>query len=343
MKTAQSKNAKKAYDIIQNLQTYFVEKLNALSKDLGEDKPFEPTQWLRDEGEHGGGKRYFAKDERLFNAASVNVSQVHYDDLAQKNLSSASALSTIIHPKNPHAPSIHIHISLTELRDGAHYWRVMADLNPSLFYEEDKKTFDAMLQISAPDTYKEAMKQGEKYFNIPALKRHRGVSHFYLEEYTMQSSAEEMKFVEHFTRNVIDCYIAILDKAIQTRCSVTSKDISQQLAYHTLYLFQVLTLDRGTTAGLLIHNQNDLGILASLPAYVDTNLLSSWVKKLKAPQNELLQEIVDTINIDGKIDDAVKKRFAFILREHYTKHPDALELQASGEITPNTLENHATL
>lgn len=343
MKTAQSKNAQEAYTMIQNLQTFFVEKLNSLSKDLGEDRAFEPTEWLRDGGEHGGGKRYYAQDERLFNAASVNVSQVHYDDLADKSLASASALSTIIHPKNPHTPSIHIHVSLTELRDGEHYWRVMADLNPSLFYEEDKKTFDAMLQISAPDIYKEAMKQGEKYFNIPALKRHRGVSHFYLEEYTMQSLAEEIAFVESFTRSVIECYIAIINKAIQTRCSITSKDISQQLAYHTLYLFQVLTLDRGTTAGLLIHDQNDLGILASLPAYVDANLLSSWVQKLPSPQDELLQEIVNAINIEGKIDNATKRAFAFALRAHYTKYPDALELQASGEKTPTTIENHATL
>jgi len=343
MKTAQSKNAQEAYKIIQNLQTYFVEKLNTLSKESGEDKVFESTKWLRDEGEHGGGKRYFAKDERIFNAASVNISQVHYDDIAEKNLTSASALSTIIHPKNPHAPSIHIHISLTELRDGEHYWRVMADLNPSIFYEEDKKTFDAMLLYAAPQSYKEAMKQGEKYFNIPALKRHRGVSHFYLEEYTMQNIAEEMAFVEKFTRSVIECYIAILNAAMQTRCSISSKDIAHQLSYHTLYLFQVLTLDRGTTAGLLIHNQNDLGILASLPTYVNVGLLSSWIKKLKPPQDELLNEIVNAINVEGKIDDATKKQFAFILREHYAKYPDALELQASGGITPTTLENHSTL
>ena len=41
------------------------------------------------------------------------------------------------------------------------------------------------------------------------------------------------------------------------------------------YLFQVLTLDRGTTSGLLIHNQNDVGIMGSLSLYINKVLLSS--------------------------------------------------------------------
>jgi coproporphyrinogen III oxidase len=118
MITAQSKDAIQAYELVKGLQDRFVSKLNDLSMSLGENKNFEEITWLRDEGIHGGGSRFEARDEKIFNAASVNISQVHYDDMPKKNLQSASALSTIIHPKNPHVPSIHIHISLTELRDG---------------------------------------------------------------------------------------------------------------------------------------------------------------------------------------------------------------------------------
>lgn len=343
MKEANSKNAQEAYKIIKGLQAHFVEKLEALSEKFGEAKKFEAISWLRDEGLHGGGVRYTSKDERLFNASSVNISQVHYDDLSDKSLSSASALSTIIHPKNPHAPSIHIHVSLTELRDGSHYWRVMADLNPSIFYEEDKKTFDAMLKNAAPSLHKEAMKQGEKYFKIPALKRHRGISHFYLEEHTMDSLEAEMAFTKQFTQKVINSYCEIINAAIKNRCSISSKEITEQLNYHTLYLFQVLTLDRGTTAGILIHKQNDLGILASLPLYVDKNLLFLWAQKLDSPQNELALELANAVNTEGKIDDATKLQFAYILREHYKKYPEALELQASGDTTPSTIQNHTTL
>ena len=343
MQTPNSKNAQEAYKIIQQLQTHFVSKLDSLSRDLGENKKFEAIHWLRNEGTHGGGKRYVAQDERLFNSASVNISQVHYDDIVENNLTSASAFSTIIHPKNPHAPSLHMHISLTELRDREHYWRVMADLNPSIYYEEDKILFDMMLKNIAPKTFKNAMKQGEKYFHIPTLKRHRGVSHFYLENYKTLNFEEDIGFVDTFTHNVIDTYIDIINAAMQKRCSFSSKEITQQLHYHTLYLFQVLTLDRGTTAGLLIHNQNDLGILASLPTYIDAALLFSWVQKLPSPQDELLKELTNAINVEGKIDDATKLQFAYILRKHYEKYPEALLLQASGETIPTTTKNHSTL
>jgi coproporphyrinogen III oxidase len=282
MITAQSKDAIQAYELVKGLQDRFVSKLNDLSMSLGENKNFEEITWLRDEGIHGGGSRFEARDEKIFNAASVNISQVHYDDMPKKNLQSASALSTIIHPKNPHVPSIHIHISLTELRDGSSYWRLMADLNPSIFNEEDKLTFDKILQKVTGKNYEEGTQQGDKYFEIPALGRHRGVSHFYLENFRTGDKAQDFNFAKKFGESVIDTYIKIITSALNTRLSCSSKEISQQLRYHTLYLFQVLTLDRGTTSGLLIHNQNDLGIMGSLPANIDKALLFSWADKVPA-------------------------------------------------------------
>ena len=50
------------------------------------------------------------------------------------------------------------------------------------------------------------------------------------------------------------------------------------------YLFQVLTLDRGTTHGLLAHSENDVGTLGSLPTVVDRQLLQSWMEKVSPPQ-----------------------------------------------------------
>jgi len=343
MVKAKSKDANKAYELVKNLQSRFVNKLDYLSETIGEDKKFEKVTWLRDEGMHGGGSRFEFRDEKLFNSASVNVSQVHYDDLPTKSLQSATAISTIIHPKNPHVPSIHMHISLTELCDGTAYWRIMADLNPSIFNEEDKKIFDGELKKVTKKLYKEGARQGEKYFNIPALQRHRGVSHFYLEGYSSENKEDDFSFAQAFGEHMIDTYIDIISTAFTTRTSCSSKEINQQLRYHTLYLFQVLTLDRGTTSGLLIHNQNDLGILSSLPAYVDRTLLLSWAQKVPAPQDELVKEIVNAINLEGKIDDSTKLQLAFIVREHYKKYPEALELKSSEDKVPPTIEHHSTL
>ena len=340
MNMSKSQDAIKAYELVRALQKRFVDKLDDLSSKFGENKKFEEVQWLRNNGLYGGGNRFEARDEVLFNTASVNVSQVHYDEDLSKSLQSASAISTIIHPKNPNVPSIHIHISLTSFKDGNSYWRIMADLNPSLENMEDKKIFDECLKQISKENYEEGTKQGEKYFFIPALNRHRGVSHFYLENYKTEDKQKDFDFALDFGKSVIDTYIDIISNAFETRKTFSVQDIKKQLDYHTLYLFQVLTLDRGTTSGLLIHNENDVGIMGSLPKFVNKKLLTSWIENMQTPQNELLENIIASIEDNGVINAQIKEKLAQTVRKHYKKHPDALKYQASGNTIPNTVNNH---
>lgn len=334
---ASSPQAIKAYKIVSHLQNYFVTKLN----DIG-DKDFEAIEWFRDEGKHGGGVRYESRDENIFNRASVNVSQVHYDDTDTKKLSSASAISTIIHPVNPHAPSMHMHISWTQMRDGKGYWRIMADLNPSIANDSDKRAFFQMLKIAIPAHYKEGVEQGDRYFFIPALERHRGVSHFYLENFHTDDEKADEALAQSVGEAIIDSYISILKKALENHTEITHKDRQKQLDYHTLYFFQVLTLDRGTTSGLLIHNQNDVGILGSLPSHIQRDLLESWKKSMPELQQKLLERLLGALPLTSValVNQAVKEDLACAVREHYKHHPEALSLQASGNSIPPTVDNH---
>ena len=339
---AQSVTANEAYVLVEQLQHYFVERLNALSREFGDAKAYAAVEWFRDGGRHGGGLRYMATDDTLFNRASVNVSQVHYDDDNDKKLGSATALSTIIHPFNPLVPSIHMHISWTEMKNGKGYWRIMADLNPAIENKEATETFSACLKSAAPAYYEEASAQGDRYFNIPALGRHRGVSHFYLESFASGDAEADKKLAGSFGEKMVDCYIAIVKRALKNSPPPTQEDFERQLAYHTLYLFQVLTLDRGTTSGLLVHDQNDVGILGSIPRYVDKALLSSWKTLVQPPQDMLVQGLVDALEGEGKVlvDDAAKLRLARVVRDHYMRHPEALSMQASADIIPPTVDNH---
>ena len=337
-----SPSAHKASNIVTQLQAHFVNALNNLSKTIGSDKPFSPVEWFRDEGTHGGGVRYEAVDEQLFNRGSVNYSQVHYDDDATKKLSSATAISTIIHPKNPLVPSMHMHISWTQMRDGSGYWRVMADLNPSNPDASDRQRFENMLRDAGGKFYEEGSAQGNRYFYIPALDRHRGVSHFYLENFNTGDEVADQNFALSFGKSVIDTYISIISNVIQNRTVYDEAALVNQLQYHTLYLLQVLTLDRGTTSGLLIHDQNDVGIMGSLPSHVDKRLLQSWVGRLSGVQNDLLQAIVDSLGEGDTIlvDETIKAVLANVVRAHYKQHPQAIALQASGDHIPSTVNNH---
>ncbi len=340
---ANSPQAKRANELVTSLQAYFVEKLDNISQEFGNAKSCKAVTWLRDEGRHGGGVRFEARDEMVFNRGSVNISQVHYDDNTKK-LGSATAISCIIHPKNPHAPSMHMHFSWTQMKDGKGYWRLMADLNPSLTLEDSsKKIFDTMLKKAAGEKYlQEGLAQGERYFNIPLLKRTRGVSHFYLENFNQGDFEIDRAYVEQFAKKVVDAYITIIRKALTEHKSYTQEERERQIDYHTLYLFQVLTLDRGTTSGLLIHDQNDVGIMGSIPSHINRELLASWQKRMPKPQDELVESLLQALpnEMPTPIEESTKKKLANAVRIHYKKYPEALSMQASGEIIPPTVENH---
>ena len=343
MTKAKSSEATKAYTLVTGLQSYFASKLNKVSAELGDKKDFEEVTWVRDEGRHGGGSRYEARDDSMFNRGSVNVSQIQYDDMPEKKLGSATAISTIIHPRNPHVPSMHMHISWTQMRDGIGYWRIMADLNPSIKEQKAKEKFDLNLIKEGGEFADAGMKAGNKYFNIPVLGRTRGVSHYYLENFNTGNFEADYAYAKNMGEKVIDTYIEIITDALKANPTYTEEEKQEQLAYHTLYLFQVLTLDRGTTSGLLVHSQNDVGIMGSIPSHVNRELLASWIDKMPKPQEKLVEDLLKALpnEMPTPVEIDTKKRLAEAVRTHYKAYPEALSMQASGEIIPPTVDNHS--
>jgi coproporphyrinogen III oxidase len=339
---AQSNQAARALELVSSLQQRFVSSLENISKSLNCAQTFSPVEWVRDQGTHGGGIRLETADGAMIARGSVNVSQVHYDNNPDKKLGSATAISTIIHPNNPLSPSTHIHISWTEMKSGQGYWRIMADLNPAIENKTDTAQFFDAMKLAAPNQYDEGIQQGEVYFFIPALGRHRGVSHFYLEEYNTGDNEVDFNLAKTVGEAAIDTYVAILKNSLEQHISDDQEDKAKQLAYHTLYFFQVLTLDRGTTTGLLVHNQNDVGIMGSLPAYVDRDLLQSWITKMPAPQEHLLQGLIDVLPSPSPslVDEGVKQKLAEVVRKHYQGFPEAIGMQAAGHTIPTTVGNH---
>jgi coproporphyrinogen III oxidase len=349
-----SSQATPAIALVEELQRRLVQRLEHIDRALGGRVGFAPVEWLRDGGRHGGGVRFEIADTGLFNRASANVSHVHYDDDDARPLRSATALSSIIHPASPRLPSLHLHISWTELRGasgpGAGSWRLMADLNPSIPHALDTARFKAalvevMTRHVGADLTATALAEGERYFFIPALQRHRGVCHAYLERHATADADADLAFARAFGEAVIDVYIAILDDAAQEDVVVDDAMRSAQLGYHTAYLFQVLTLDRGTTSGLLVHNENDVGILGSLPGRIDRALLASWRDAALEPMRPLIDAIVAALPDAHPcpVDVAARARLAGVVRTFFKAHPEVLELQARGSIVPPTVRNHGVV
>lgn len=341
-----SPTATPAIALVENLQRRLVSRLESIDRAASGRVPFASVEWLRDGGRHGGGVRFEIADQGIFNRASANVSHVHYDDEPARPLRSATALSAIIHPHAPVVPSVHLHLSWTELRDGQSGWRLMADLNPSLPHAEDTAIFratlvDVITRHAGADVAERALAEGDRYFFIPALHRHRGVCHAYLERYATADAAADLAFARAFGEAAIDVYATIVDAAL-ARGPIDDAMRATQLAYHTAYLFQVLTLDRGTTSGLLVHDENDVGILGSLPGRIDRALLSSWRTKMPAALSPLLEAIVASLPDASPcpVDVDARVRLAGVVRHFFRKNPEALDLQARGSIVPPTVASH---
>lgn len=342
-----SPRAHEVLDILTQLQHSFREGLNQLSVSYGDGQHLNYTPWLRDGGIHGGGWRYEGTDIGILNRCSLNISSVHYDDLPQKRLSSATALSCIVHPHVPHAPSLHTHISWTELKtEEGGGWRLMADLNPSLPDQDQSHYFIQQVTQGMKTLPAEwvdyAKAQGDRYFWIPYLDRHRGVAHFYLEQWKSDHPATDLKLAQCFGEHVINAYLTLLKQSLERDHTPTTEEVDAQLAYHSAYFLQVLTLDRGTSSGLLVHNQNDKGILGSLPQRIDRDLLTSWVHRLPHPQTVLLQELLNILPEETVVNltSEIRKRLAEVVRSHYQKYPEAIALQARGDILPPTVAHH---
>ncbi len=341
---ARSERAQKAFALVRALQDAFQEGLERVAEEAGMPQRFVRIQWLREGGRFGGGERAYTADGPAYGRGAINVSQVQYEDDPARPLASATAISTIIHPAHPRCPSVHIHISYTEPKEGRGYWRLMADLNPALEVPEETEMFAERLAKAAPQHLARAKEEGARYFWIPALGRHRGVFHFYLEQHREADFEAELALARAVGEAATSGYLDVLAHALSEakERAPTDEERRAQLAYHTLYFFQVLTLDRGTTAGLLVHADNDLGILGSLPPRVDRTLLASWRARMPEAQRPLLDAILAALPEEDApvVDEATKQRLADALRAFYRAHPEALDLQAKASTPPPTIANH---
>jgi coproporphyrinogen III oxidase len=63
---------------------------------------------------------------------------------------------------------------------------------------------------------------------------------------------------------------------------------------------------------------------------------------MPAPQDQLLQSIVTCLPATDicLVEDDTKRALANCLRQHYRMYPEAINLQAKGNVIPSTVNNH---
>ncbi|XP_066203488.1 oxygen-dependent coproporphyrinogen-III oxidase, mitochondrial [Saccopteryx leptura] len=271
---------------------------------------FSVDRWERKEG--GGGICCVLQDGSVFEKAGVSISVVHgnlSEEAAKqmrsrgKNLKtkdgklpfSALGVSSVIHPKNPHVPSIHFNYRYFEVEeaDGNKLWWFGggSDLTPAYLNREDAVHFHRTLKEACdrhgPALYPKFKKWCDDYFVITHRGERRGIGGIFFDDLDSPSKEEVFHFVQSCAQAVIPSYIPLVEKHCKESFSPQEK-LWQQLRRGRYIEFNLL-YDRGTKFGLFTPGSRIESILMSLP------LTARWEYMHSPPENSKEAEILDVL------------------------------------------------
>ncbi|XP_034035775.1 oxygen-dependent coproporphyrinogen-III oxidase, mitochondrial [Thalassophryne amazonica] len=247
---------------------------------------FQVDRWERKEG--GGGISCVMQDGKVFEKAGVNVSVVsgNLTEEAAKQMTSrgkvlkgkdgklpftAMGVSCVIHPKNPHIPTVHFNYRYFEVEeeDGSKQWWFGGgtDLTPVYINTEDAFHFHNTLKEACdkhhPQYYPDFKKWCDRYFYIRHRGETRGIGGIFFDDLDTPSQEEAFSFVKSCARTVVPCYLPIVHKHLND--SFTAEEKAWQQIRRGRYVEFNLVYDRGVKFGLATPGSRVESIIMSLP------------------------------------------------------------------------------
>ncbi|XP_058493788.1 oxygen-dependent coproporphyrinogen-III oxidase, mitochondrial [Solea solea] len=247
---------------------------------------FHVDRWKRKEG--GGGISCVMQDGDVFEKAGVNVSVVfgNLTEEAAKQMTSrgkvlkgkdgklpfcAMGVSSVIHPKNPHIPTVHFNYRYFEIEeeDGTKQWWFGGgtDLTPVYVDKEDGFHFHNTLKEACDkhhsQYYPEFKKWCDRYFYIRHRGETRGIGGIFFDDLNSPNQEEVFKFVKSCAGTVVPCYLPIVQKHLND--SFTDEEKNWQQIRRGRYVEFNLVYDRGVKFGLATPGSRIESILMSLP------------------------------------------------------------------------------
>lgn len=249
---------------------------------------FREDVWVRPGG--GGGISRVLQDGNVFEKAGVNVSVVYgsmppeaYRAATSSGLPEnkagripffASGISSVMHPKNPFAPTVHFNYRYfeTDAPEGlsgaprAWWFGGGTDLTPSYIIEEDAMHFHQVQKDACdkfdPEFYPRFKNWCDDYFLIKHRGERRGIGGIFFDDLNDRDQDQLFAFATECANSVIPAYIPLIEKRKDTPFSPDNK-AWQQLRRGRYVEFN-LVYDRGTTFGLRTGGRIE-SILMSLP------------------------------------------------------------------------------
>lgn len=274
---------------VKALQDHIVTTLESIesSHSPKSSAKFLRDHWLRPEG--GEGSSCVLTGGEVFEKAGVNVSIVHGNlpPGAQKQMRAdhaslpvrdtpvpffATGISIVLHPRNPHVPTVHLNYRYFELENpdkpgdepAAWWFGGGTDLTPSYLVSDDVKHFHGTIKAAidkhdpSGGYWKEFKGWCDRYFYIPHRKESRGVGGIFFDDLTTSSKINNgreptqedlFSFVKDVSSSFLPSYVPIVLKNKDRKW--TEEERRWQLLRRGRYVEFNLVYDRGTKFGLM--------------------------------------------------------------------------------------------
>ncbi|TCD66853.1 Coproporphyrinogen-III oxidase [Steccherinum ochraceum] len=335
-------------EYIVELQDTIVSAFEKLDPNAGH---FKRDSWIRPQGGRGQSCVFppsssdsdASSTSSILEKAGVNISVVHGDlpPAAIKQMRAdhsslpydaerslpffAAGLSLVVHPRNPHAPTVHMNYRYFEVTDPnevdaegnskilAWWFGGGSDLTPSYLYEEDAVHFHQTLKDAcdghSPILFPAFKKWCDEYFYIPHRKESRGVGGIFFDDLcdaphkrlpgeseqpdpSRPSSLEDIfKFIKSTGNAFVPSYLPILEK--RAKAESTEHERRWQLLRRGRYVEFNLVYDRGTKFGLATPGARIESILMSLPETARWEYMSEMGSE-EGSREEVLLKVLRT-------------------------------------------------
>lgn len=243
----------------------------------------------------------------MFEKAGVNLSVV-YGTMPQEALKAATergvdrakgmkpgervpffacGLSSVMHPKNPFAPTMHFNYRYFETDGGIWWFGGGTDITPSYLDVDDMKhfhgTYKAACDKHDPEFYPKFKEWADNYFKIPHRGETRGLGGIFFDDLNDRDPEKLLAFATEGLNTVVPAYTPIVAKHKDD--PFTQKQKEWQLMRRGRYVEFNLVYDRGTIFGLKTGGRIE-SILMSLPE------TARWEYDHKIEAGSMEEEIV---------------------------------------------------
>ncbi|KAI8871267.1 Coproporphyrinogen oxidase [Ramicandelaber brevisporus] len=248
-------------------------------------KAFIRDYWKRHDG--GEGISCVLQDGAVFEKAGVMVSTIEgmlspaaiqqmrardKDLPTGMNLPfAATGISLIMHPRNPHCPTVHLNFRYFEIdfENGRveNWFGGGIDLTPAYLYKEDAEYFHRTIKAACdkydPARFATYKKDCDKYFYSPHRQEARGIGGVFFDDMNDRPIPELFEHVRDVGDSFLRAYLPIVRK----RCvqPYNAEERRWQLIRRGRYVEFNLVHDRGTKFGLYTPGARIESILVSMP------------------------------------------------------------------------------